>query len=238
MTKKTKRPSSQVSDDDQRSHKSTIVGWHAALEAIFGRKIPNTYGSTDVEKIRSILSQLGAPGANQTVLPTGGNDVLAGARISKGEPGCLELHFGIDGDEVSVARPRALTFWTFPPHSTMSYFRLELEPLAPASIRGKPMERTRKPADPKNECEELTEVAPGKYDKRARWDHDERQPGWRVVTRYFGTGAFLIFPRMTRFDRLTSRAQRSKYVRLPAKVLADKVSALIEKATRSGVDTP
>jgi len=238
MTKKTERPSSRGSDADLRSYKSTIDKWQVALEAVFGRKIPNTYRSTEVEKIRSILTHLGARGANQTILPTGGNDVLAGARISKWEPGCLELRSGVDGDDVSIALPRALTFWTFPPHSTMSYFRLELEPLAPAIIRGKALERTRKQAATQNDFEELTEVAPGKYDNRARWDHDERQPGWRVVTRYFGKGAFLIFPRVTRFDRLVSRDECSTYVRLPATKLAQKVSALIEKATRSGVDIP
>ena len=203
-----------------------IQMWKAALGSVFGSKLPATRKWTGVDEICAVLSQLGAPSLNCTYLPEGGWLELTKARRSH-EAGCIELLFDHDG--VFIVRPRSLAFQAYPPHWSMSYFRLELDALEPTNIYPGS-------ADPR---EELIEVAPGKYESLDRWNHDVREPGWRPVTRHL-RGTLVMFAKASPYHTHTFNEHRSDALhdRMSATKFSRHVSQLIRTAVQAGVSVP
>lgn len=144
----------------------------------------------NLDTIVKILNDIGTNAPhNHMFFPVSGGLDLRGSVLSH-EAGCIELR--TDGHP-SIVRPRSLQLERFKNDADgeWTYFRLNLGPLSPVN------------GDPARHREELTELAPGTYDKRSLLDDPDAPAGARGVSRWF-KGAFVIFAKGSTYNLSSS----------------------------------
>lgn len=203
--------------------------WRSILQKEYGAAVPASATWTDVDQTVRVLTPFAQPELGHMFfpLPGGGMDF---DRVAKSrEPGCIELLC----DEVpQIIKPKSLRLETFPHYLSMSYFRIELDSLAPSGVYES------------SDCdyEELVEMPSGRYINRSAWDEgyyshngeETRLPkSARLVVRRF-SGVFVIFAKGSRYN-LIGDTYNARHAKVPAGEFRAHVEQIIEVALQEGV---
>ncbi|MEW4327801.1 serine/threonine protein kinase [Rossellomorea marisflavi] len=207
----------------QEEKQKQLVLWEDMISKVFGEKPNDSVKVTERNRMIDILEMVGKSKAlNHTFMPSGGGLDLSGARFSN-EQGLAELNFG--GSDLLV-RPDSLSFHPIGDSPEWWYFRLDTLPFEESGVYEKQDEDSaeevfKTASDKELEWimsyygEEVLEVEPGKYIDRAYWDinhlgYDENgdeiplPEHARVVSRMYNGGAFVIFPKLSAYNQVSS----------------------------------
>ena len=206
--------------------KSSAYNWSALQRRVFPVGVPRVSIWKDLDDIVGVLNELGASASmNHMFFPDGGGMDLASVVRSAREVGCIELR--TSGD-VSIVRPKTLTFYSFASDEQWNYFRLETRKLPPSGV----YQRLSKDAY----CEEVTELPQVGYVSRAVWDADsfkgESLPDdARPLGRYF-RGAFVFFQKSSMYNIGLEVKGHDVYDAMHEKMSATEFWKLIEACVR------
>lgn len=179
---------------------TSLTDWRMLQNFLFPRAIPERAVWRSIPDIVTVLNLLGHHAdLNHIFHPDGGGLDLEGAAVSA-EPSCIELQF--NRKYAVVVQPRALFFEAFQGLDDWTYFRLEIEELAPSGVY------------PRHDatCEEVLELAPRRYVDRSVYDQGflrhpetgeriEVPPTARIISRQF-RGAFVIFAKASVYNEV------------------------------------
>lgn len=164
------------------------LNWVEVQSKLFPTAMPWSVSWTDIDAIIAVLNIIGGiQSLNHMFMPGGGGMDMQGAKHA-GEYGFIELDLGI----TYLLKPKILTFESFDADPEWNYFRLEAVKVAPVFSKGS------------QSSEELTEIAPGRYDQYDARDHYYDEHGvwrkdWRTVIRYY-EGSFVIFQKTSSYN--------------------------------------
>jgi hypothetical protein len=204
----------------------SLAGWSSAVRALAqGEHGAAWYGPADVA--RALTRLVAQAPLNHCYLPGGGGLDLSHARVSDGEPSCVELAF--EGGAVHrIARPAVLRLVRplRDPLDEWSYVRLECAAL-PAV----------KPHRNAHVCEEtVRELAPGRYadlpSARAEQEPERAAPArGRVLTRQLH-GTYLLFAKGSVYNALG--AYDGGHGALPHAEFAAAIQLIVDRLHASG----
>ena len=142
--------------------KRNLTEWLTIQNRMFPFGAPRRCRWTGPEEICAVL-RLAADtnGLNHMMLPGGGGQALAGARLAD-TPGHIILDIGWRVE----MKPASLSFESFGPGSTWNYFWLEADSIAPTGTHGAYVS-----SDGLQEM--LCEIEPGRYVAYSAWDNGE-----------------------------------------------------------------
>jgi serine/threonine-protein kinase len=205
----------------REDQKKELARWKELIQDLFGEVPKDSVTVTDKVRIIDILNKIGTNKVmNHTFIPSGDGLDLSGARTSN-ESGLVELN--LDGT-TSVTNPNSLSFHPIGENPEWWYFRLNTRPFEVSGVYGPTVQEEvaedvfKTPTDKQVEWEmsyvgeEVLEVEPGRYVERSYWDmnclgYDEfgneipLPKGARVVTRQHKGGAYVIFPKLSAYNR-------------------------------------
>lgn len=207
-----------------------LILWKELVLEIFGTVPSKEITIKDQKEIVKVLDSIGKSEAyNHTFMPSGGGLDLSGARHSN-ENELIELAFG---DSYKIISPTSLTFYAVGNNPEWWYFRLNAGKFNPTKIYDhyfEGEEDTRQELFSWSDSfstdkqvawsmqyvgEEVLEVNPGVYEDRGYWEsnnlgYDEEGKeiplprDARIVTRKFNGGAFVIFPKFSAYNQVSS----------------------------------
>ncbi|MFI3603958.1 protein kinase domain-containing protein [Vagococcus fluvialis] len=168
--------------------------WNFVQEQLFSEYTPERATWTNVEKIISVLNLIAEmPSLNHMFYPTGGGDDLV--KVEKaGEDGFIYLITGTNTRD--IVKPKTLYVENFNGDFGWSYFRLDLEEVAPVFYTEE-IER-----------EFLTEDYPGHYESPivGNYGHYEDgrtvPKGAKLINRYL-KGAFVFFAKNSIYNQIS-----------------------------------
>lgn len=201
--------------------------WKNAIQKIFPDSRPKSTSWTDRAEIIRVLSHVADGNWNYCFLPSSGGMELDGVQKSL-EKDCIELVWSCES--VAVIRPKILQFENFPAYPSLSYFRIDTDPLIPV---GK--------IESERGYEELAELFPGEYHDRwvldaSYYGHDASgseiplPKNIRSVCRYL-RGSFVIFAKGSAYNFYVDDATSAYHEKLGAVKFRKFISDMIQTAT-------
>ncbi|MES9681661.1 serine/threonine protein kinase [Gottfriedia acidiceleris] len=231
----------------KEEQKEQLALWKELVEDIFGAELTETKRVSDPNNIIKILNKIGKSKAlNHTFFPSGGGLDLSGATFSH-ENGRIEINF--EGSTL-IVNPSSLSFNPIGDNPEWWYFRLNTLPFKASGVYEE-VEKDEEENPFKSQSdrdieylmsfagEELLEVSPGEYENRGLWDqghlgYDEngdeiRIPrSARIVTRKTNGGAFVIFPKMSVYNR-TSGTYDGRHNKMTEEQFHEHISLAVKK---------
>jgi len=185
----------KIQDDFAKSNRSQ---WVEVIRALFPYSVPNHAEWTNIEDIKNVLNMVSHyESLNHLFFPSGGGLDLTSVTDSF-EDHCLELVFG---GLHHIVNPKVLYFESIGDDLLWNYFRLECNPMKPASKK-----------TPEDSFDEgVSEIKPLEYvDYEVLEDHDwARQHGYEVneMSRQIERqlkGSFVIFSKNSLYNRTSA----------------------------------
>ncbi|PFR26494.1 serine/threonine protein kinase [Bacillus cereus] len=238
----------------QEEKKKQLTLWKEMIVKIFGDELDNSMKITNRSRIIEILNTIGESEVlNHTFMPSGGGLDLSGAAFSN-EEGRVELKFG---ESAKLVNPESLTFHPVGDNPEWWYFRLNTTPFEPSGVYE---ESQQEEEDAREEIfktvsqkqvewamsyhgEEVLEIEAGKYVERYFWDinhlgYDEDgnlipiPDNARVITRKINGGAFVVFPKLSLYNRNTSTYD-GRHNKMTDEAFNSYINRIVDELTKS-----
>jgi hypothetical protein len=204
--------------------------WITIQNRVFGTTIPASQEWTNVGDIIRVLAPFCGANSNHMFLAEGGGLDLEAVSRSP-EPGCIRL---LTGGAQHVIRPVRLLFESFSDYPSMSYIRIETDPLAPSgayeAVEGN--------------YEEVVELSPQHYLARVAWDagyYTDDESGEEIplprsahlCIRWF-SGTFVVFAKGSIYNAIRGTYD-GRHNNMNAAEFRAHVQEIIDRAILDGI---